>query len=1163
MKIALHRIPSGAANRSSRSIPGFNQIQLGDELLVYTRGASTSERAPNITLEKPLVQTEEGNLHLVVQIGSRFQQEHPEVPIVVNKGRYLIANIDPDTANKLAQTAASCYTIRPIEGNEVVFDVVPPRATRSAPETWVKNLTDQVSGTRITARLTHLVSFPTRFSTSADFQRAADWATQELAAMGYSTRQQQISVGAGNSLNVIAEKNGNGTGLRQVVVVVAHLDSINTTGGPAANAPGADDNGSGSIGLLEIADVLKNHNGIHDLRFILFGGEEEGLFGSEQYVAGLSPSERSRIRAVINMDMIATLNTNVSTVLLEGSPLSQSVIDGLAEAASTYTTLAVQTSLDPFNSDHVPFITAGIPAVLTIEGTDSANHNVHTINDTLNHIDFSLMLEILRMNVAFTAKAVEQSAVTPGTTPGPCDETNVHSSFQFSGCYKHNGGVSSRVGRGFVDRVSGQSTAALLDPIYELKGPVYIESVEEVGQSERSNEQLRFTLNIDVDGIDPLNVVSGTVASGPASPTAAFPHFIGRVTSDVPSLTGRVLTVQDFSFRWPESNNSIDRITIELSGSALMPVRAQVVFHDTSQNSDFGPYVLAQESKYFREVEIDVDREANAVQVEPVSTLIHPDRPSDVPAEDLTLESAFAKAGIRITRSTGSGTIVDTAEAGQNKTWNYSELHDSMQLHWEAFKNKPQWKMWVFLAELADDPFLGGVMFDAEINEPSGVDRQGTAIFTKCPYFHTIQGDYIKANPPFEEAVKRELFFNLIHETGHAFNLAHSFQKELGQGWQAPAWMPLRTDDQALSWMNYPDQATPGGSGANATWFYNRFRFRFDTSELLFLRHAPETYVEMGAAGWFKNHGRVARINLDFRLDLLLRSRKEIYEFGEPVIVELRLRNRTNQPVIAHRNLDPSDGLVEMAVTNPDGRRVPFLPVDHTRNRMVPFVLEQGKESVYQAVDMTMGSFGFSFKKPGAYRIEASYRNIDGGCAAAVMQIYVRPPANYDVVPIVNELFDARLGTALYVDGTRVMEEVNERLDWVRGKLNEELGEQNPVSTHLTTVRYKPLAKPCKVVEPTLDASQKIRILGEEPDRFVENVAPILIENSERSADTMGDSWYREVVDTFTEAALETGQQPKAEQAQEQMVGIFKKHRVTQSVIDRVENRMKEIEQRK
>ena len=108
----------------------------------------------------------------------------------------------------------------------------------------------------------------------------------------------------------------------------------------------------------------------------------------------------------MHMDMIGSLNSASPTVLLEGAALSQSMIDGLAAAASTYTGLAVQTSLNPFNSDHVPFIQKGVPAVLTIEGTDDANDEIHSARDTLDRLNFDLALEILRMNTAFVAEAL-------------------------------------------------------------------------------------------------------------------------------------------------------------------------------------------------------------------------------------------------------------------------------------------------------------------------------------------------------------------------------------------------------------------------------------------------------------------------------------------------------------------------------------------------------------------------------------------------------------------------------------------------------------------------------------------------------------------------------------------------------------------------------------
>ena len=168
-----------------------------------------------------------------------------------------------------------------------------------------------------------------------------------------------------------------------MVIVTAHLDSINLQGGPAAPAPGADDNASGSAGLLEIARAFKDHQGANDLRFILFGGEEQGLFGSKRYIATLSQAERKRIEAVVNMDMVGSLNNASPAVLLEGAAVSQSVMDGLRAAAETYTQLNVESSLNPFASDHVPFINAGVPAVLTIEGADSTNDTVHSANGKL------------------------------------------------------------------------------------------------------------------------------------------------------------------------------------------------------------------------------------------------------------------------------------------------------------------------------------------------------------------------------------------------------------------------------------------------------------------------------------------------------------------------------------------------------------------------------------------------------------------------------------------------------------------------------------------------------------------------------------------------------------------------------------------------------------
>jgi Zn-dependent M28 family amino/carboxypeptidase len=264
----------------------------------------------------------------------------------------------------------------------------------------VARLLDTLSRDAFVADLQALAAHPTRRSDSAGFDDAARWAAQQLAEAGCAVSTQDVPRGGGQCRNVIGDHAGGGAEPRDVVLVTAHLDSINLDG-PAEPAPGADDNASGSAGLLALARALAEHPAALDLRMILFGGEEEGLFGSIRYVDALSDVERARIRAVVNMDMIGGRNTPAHGVLLEGAPVSDAVLEGLGSAAATYTDLEVAVSHHPFNSDHVPFIDAGLPAVLTIEAADGTNPRPHTAQDVVAAVDPDLAMRILRMNLAY------------------------------------------------------------------------------------------------------------------------------------------------------------------------------------------------------------------------------------------------------------------------------------------------------------------------------------------------------------------------------------------------------------------------------------------------------------------------------------------------------------------------------------------------------------------------------------------------------------------------------------------------------------------------------------------------------------------------------------------------------------------------------------------
>jgi len=393
-----------AAGRSARREPGLKWCRFGDQVIYWTTGISDSSAGHRVRTLGPVTQSSRGLLHLVVQAGNAFRQEFPDVPVVLDHGRYLAVELSDDEFIRASFGNPAHFSVQPLPQNSSI--VVPASSAGRrlyAVDPALAMLADQVSAAHLEDSLVALTGFGTRHSLSQGYAQAGDWVTERLRLWGYGLTRVAITVGSGTSFSVVADKPGQGDD-PQLILVTAHLDSINHVDGPLAPAPGADDNGSGCAGVLEIGRILAERTDDQDLRLVLFGGEEEGLFGSEQYVRALSDRDRRRIRAVINMDMVGTLNSDRPGVLLEGAPVSQGLIDELTASAQDYTTLSVDVSLNPFASDHVPFINAGLPAALTIEGMDSANHNVHSSHDTLDTINYPLACEIITMNLVTTAR---------------------------------------------------------------------------------------------------------------------------------------------------------------------------------------------------------------------------------------------------------------------------------------------------------------------------------------------------------------------------------------------------------------------------------------------------------------------------------------------------------------------------------------------------------------------------------------------------------------------------------------------------------------------------------------------------------------------------------------------------------------------------------------
>ncbi|MEU1089084.1 M28 family metallopeptidase [Streptomyces sp. NPDC005892] len=157
------------------------------------------------------------------------------------------------------------------------------------------------------------------------------------------------------------------------VMLGAHLDSV-------SEGPGINDNGSGSAGLLEVALRLAatHRTPANAVRFAWWSAEENGLVGSDAYVAGLTDAQRQQIALYLNFDMIAS--PNGVEFVFDGDD-SEASGSGPGPAGSAQLERGITEFLKrrktPYESsdftgrsDYGPFIEAGIPAGGTDTGAE-------------------------------------------------------------------------------------------------------------------------------------------------------------------------------------------------------------------------------------------------------------------------------------------------------------------------------------------------------------------------------------------------------------------------------------------------------------------------------------------------------------------------------------------------------------------------------------------------------------------------------------------------------------------------------------------------------------------------------------------------------------------------------------------------------------------------
>ena len=209
-------------------------------------------------------------------------------------------------------------------------------------------------------------------------------------------------------------------------LITAHIDNM-----PLGSlAPGADDNASGSVGVLLAAEVLSQYNFDCTLRYVLFTGEEQGLFGS-YYYAQAAANAHENFRAVLNLDMIAydldtqpilDLHTRIN------NPSDLAIASIFVDVVEAY-----NLDLDPHihqdnieYSDHASFWDFGYPAILAIEDDDNFTPYYHTINDhldTLNLDYFTSFVQAAVGTLAHMGCLIPPDGIVEGNVSGAAGST--------------------------------------------------------------------------------------------------------------------------------------------------------------------------------------------------------------------------------------------------------------------------------------------------------------------------------------------------------------------------------------------------------------------------------------------------------------------------------------------------------------------------------------------------------------------------------------------------------------------------------------------------------------------------------------------------------------------------------------------------------------------
>ncbi|OJV68821.1 MAG: leucyl aminopeptidase [Flavobacterium sp. 40-81] len=251
------------------------------------------------------------------------------------------------------------------------------------------NIVNQSSQSGILTNLTEFENLGVKYRGTVAQANTLEWLKNKYLSYGYTASQlteDTFTYSGATCKNLIVTKIGT-LYPNTYVIVCGHYDTITGTG--------TNDNGSGTVSILEIARLLENIPTEYSIKFINFSGEEDGLRGSQHYVStvvnGTTP--KMNIKMVFNIDEVGGVAGKVNnTITCErdtSSPTannaaSNTITNELIQCVQLYSPLQTKLSY-AYASDYMPFQSNG--EVITGFFETNETTFAHTVNDLLVNMD--------------------------------------------------------------------------------------------------------------------------------------------------------------------------------------------------------------------------------------------------------------------------------------------------------------------------------------------------------------------------------------------------------------------------------------------------------------------------------------------------------------------------------------------------------------------------------------------------------------------------------------------------------------------------------------------------------------------------------------------------------------------------------------------------------